>query len=643
MSLTVTMDIMSNSKMADMDMLCGRWILKQRDGLLGGPAPGTTFPPFSHNLPYYKEALSLSKSFSQDMRPECKCLSEPDLSHLDHPDSLESCNNHDEDYLFEFDIGSPASEVGSEESDSEMDREAVINVIEELDQRRFSVSSDSSSCSHRKDPRKESGISADGFSEIFGSISSGLGSERRSSQGEGLEEDGILEGLSVDPSLWKESCALYLGSNTTRAIETTSPLSLSPILSPDSCLEEESVLGYQDLCIECATEQSFQTPVNRGQPVQDSDHDDILEHKNRNAANLIVAQKPFESSIEDTKIIIEAGIDESKVTIDSETEVLAKLSIKETGTEAAIINQESEKIEINPTLHVTTEKLNALFKQLEADKFYPNQEDDDDINSPAPLELKDSVSDRPKLRKCSSLKTHRTPPGTPGSKKYVRFADILGLDLSEVKLFSDEIPRIPKTAFEDLDVNMSDFDVGSPMNKQLSQAPPSPPPTTSTSLVPMFGQPGSQPSFFRTVVDRKVCLENAYMNGPSTIFGVVRVLNISFHKSVTVRWTVNDWNTVTDTMCEYIQGSSTGNMDKFSFELCVGNLPVGSRLQFCLKFDCEGEYWDSNGGDNYVFQVFLNSSSSSRSIPSSKNFSLNSFQLSQSPSQHGSDPWMRYM
>jgi hypothetical protein len=34
-----------------------------------------------------------------------------------------------------------------------------------------------------------------------------------------------------------------------------------------------------------------------------------------------------------------------------------------------------------------------------------------------------------------------------------------------------------------------------------------------------------------------------------------------------------------------------------------GSLPVGSRLQFCIKYHCGGEHWDNNGGDNYVFQV----------------------------------------
>jgi len=57
-----------------------------------------------------------------------------------------------------------------------------------------------------------------------------------------------------------------------------------------------------------------------------------------------------------------------------------------------------------------------------------------------------------RIRRCSSLKTGKTPPGTPGRKKIVRFADVLGLDLADVKTFLDEIPTIPKSAFEDLEI-----------------------------------------------------------------------------------------------------------------------------------------------------------------------------------------------
>jgi len=418
-----------------------------------------------------------------------------------------------------------------------------------------------------------------------------------------------------------------LGSNATRTPEgSTTPILAasphvdSPIVSPDSALDEDSILDDQNLCIECASELSFQTPDE--EILIDVETDDIPD----------ITINWVEDDVEG---------EPSNIEVNKHTREPIEPSIVETKAQVSTLTPEPEKIEINSGLHVATDKLNTLFRQLEVDKLYPHQEEDDLVLSPTPIQRRDSVQDRPRLRKCSSLKTSRTPPVTPGGRKIVRFADILGLDLSEVKIFSDEIPRIPKAAFEDLDVNISDYEVGSPITKQ-SILPIPPPSVTTTSLIPMFNQPSGDPHFFETVMVRKVCLENAFMDGPSAIFGIVRVLNISFRKSVTVKWTVNDWHTVTETMCEYVQGSSMGNTDKFSFRLGTEKLPVGSRLQFCLRFDCGGEeHWDSNAGNNYVFQVFLNSNS--RSVSMTKQNYKSSFQLYQSPAQHGADPWLRFM
>merc|ERR1719318_1125937 len=577
--------------------------------------------------------MSLSMSTSLDLRPKCKCSSEPDLSHLDQSESLQEsdCNNHDEDYLFEFDIGSPASDEGSDDLESDLDSGTVINVIKEEVERRFSISSDSSSsCTHRK----KIGGSTDGFSSIFGSISSGLGSDKRCSQ-----YDGRLEGLSVAPSTWRENCALYLGSNgvtdqegSANPILAASPQVDSPLVSPDSCMDEENILDDQNLCIECASAHSFQTQEESTSLVET---DDFLE-------NTETREDPDTDSDSDTRKI-------------EQIQTIIEPSIAELETDVASPTPEPEKVEINSGLHVSTDKLNTLLRQLEVDKLYPNQEEDDILLSPRPIQCHDPVQERPKPRKCSSLKTSRTPPVTPGGRKIVRFADILGLDLSQVKIFSEEIPRIPKAAFEDLDVNMSDYEVGSPISKQPFLPHPTPPVTT-TSLVPMFNQPGGESHFFQTLMNKKFCLENAFMDGPSAIFGVVRVFNISFHKSVTVKWTVNDWSTVTETRCQYMKGSSKGNTDKFSFKLVMASLPVGSRVQFCLKYDCEGEHWDSNGGSNYVFQVFLNSGHQNVHIAKPQPMSkLNPMtrphqarpshmtNTSSSPPQAAEDPWLRFM
>ena len=42
---------------------------------------------------------------------------------------------------------------------------------------------------------------------------------------------------------------------------------------------------------------------------------------------------------------------------------------------------------------------------------------------------------------------------------FSRFADVLGLDLDEVKTFLDEIPKVPKSAYNDLkDAELSDLE-----------------------------------------------------------------------------------------------------------------------------------------------------------------------------------------
>ena len=59
------------------------------------------------------------------------------------------------------------------------------------------------------------------------------------------------------------------------------------------------------------------------------------------------------------------------------------------------------------------------------------------------------------IKRSTSLKTNKTPPGTPSRKKVVRFADALGLDLESVRhiLNLEAPPKIPSTALRDLKVN----------------------------------------------------------------------------------------------------------------------------------------------------------------------------------------------
>ena len=267
-----------------------------------------------------------------------------------------------------------------------------------------------------------------------------------------------------------------------------------------------------------------------------------------------------------------------------------------------------------------------------------------------------------------------------------RFADVFGLDLADVKMFQDEVPKVPKSAYDDLEGIDADF-----FNKPSASAgatkssrAPSLAATlssSSSSLVPMFNQPGSFGNFYDLIRSKKVCLENAYMADRSTVRGTVRVQNLCMNKKVSVRYTTNNWMRTADLEAEYVPTTSSGGgggdgfSDQFSFKLSTAPLAVGQKIQFCLRYeplDHGGDFWDNNDGKNYVFQclsiskqpVSLSSSPSqpihvrrpSYSISNSSNttYSSNSSSgggggygggggMSHSPSVFSEDPWLRYL
>ncbi|XP_063828239.1 glycogen-binding subunit 76A isoform X1 [Ostrinia nubilalis] len=214
------------------------------------------------------------------------------------------------------------------------------------------------------------------------------------------------------------------------------------------------------------------------------------------------------------------------------------------------------------------------------------------LNVEVKEEHDDSEDDRPqRVRRCSSLKTGKTPPGTPGRKKIVRFADVLGLDLADVKTFMDEIPVIPKSAYDDL------------TGCDVQSSPPvrTPPRLGALTLVPLFQLP-------RDVTEKlentNVCLESARVcDGVHvTVCGSVRVRNLDFHKTVHIRYTMNRWKTYTDLQATYVQGSCDGYSDRFQFVLYAPSISSGQRLELAVRFQCKGQQiWDNNSGANYCF------------------------------------------
>lgn len=253
----------------------------------------------------------------------------------------------------------------------------------------------------------------------------------------------------------------------------------------------------------------------------------------------------------------------------------------------------------NNTEQEVTPEVNREEENLTSDKLKHTAIVEDDS------ELDDRT---PRVRRCSSLKTGKTPPGTPGRKKIVRFADVLGLDLADVRTFLDEIPKIPNSAYDDLkdaDLSESTSDISLNSSSADSKYPFSITAKPEKLLVPLFQQPAGMGNFLERVREQQVCLENALVADPValSVSGTVRVRNLDFNKSVHIRYSLDSWKTFADLQAVYVPNSCDGFSDTFSFLLYVNKLAVGQRLEFAVRFQCKGcQYWDSNSGTNYSFQ-----------------------------------------
>ncbi|XP_067857887.1 protein phosphatase 1 regulatory subunit 3G [Heptranchias perlo] len=181
-----------------------------------------------------------------------------------------------------------------------------------------------------------------------------------------------------------------------------------------------------------------------------------------------------------------------------------------------------------------------------------------------------------------------------GLRKKVKFADSLGLNLASVKQFraSDE-PCIPSKVFLRLKSLPAIVDDLNEKFKALG----------IHCLRPAFSMPGEASDFLQRAERERVCLENVTVTH-FDVHGLIRVLNVSYAKEVTVRYTFNNWLSCMDTPAEYVEGSSRSGTDQFSFALSIPPfLDQGSFVHFaiCYRADNE-EYWDNNFDKNYALQ-----------------------------------------
>uniref|UniRef100_A0A8C6ZVV2 Protein phosphatase 1 regulatory subunit 3A n=1 Tax=Nothoprocta perdicaria TaxID=30464 RepID=A0A8C6ZVV2_NOTPE len=217
-------------------------------------------------------------------------------------------------------------------------------------------------------------------------------------------------------------------------------------------------------------------------------------------------------------------------------------------------------------------------KLLEIPTLNDFSSEDEDVKST----LKPRFSPLPRRRSsASSEEEEADPPGTIARK--VSFADAFGFDLVSVKEFDTwEVPVISQNDYKEDDVF----------------------PEEEFFLSQLFTLPASQEELLQKVREQKVLLESiVFQPGVTCMNGIIRVLNISFEKTVYVRMTLDDWRSYYDILAEFMPNSCGNETDQFCFKISL--VPPyqkdGAKVEFCIRYETSaGIFWANNDDKNYT-------------------------------------------
>ncbi|XP_035016216.1 protein phosphatase 1 regulatory subunit 3A isoform X1 [Hippoglossus stenolepis] len=223
------------------------------------------------------------------------------------------------------------------------------------------------------------------------------------------------------------------------------------------------------------------------------------------------------------------------------------------------------------------------------------EEDDDDPEgvrfiprcSPVPRKRGASIHDETAEYMCIHL-------ALSAAAKKVWFADTTGGDLVDVKEF---------VAFD------SDDEVDSARWEEEEAKYRKPWREPTYRVQPEFTAPAGG-ALLQAVRSGKVEVEQVtpVEDDPLAFCGLIRVLNVSFHKAVYIRSTMDNWVTYFDHPAEYVQDSNEGDTDRFSFKLSFAPPYVthGSRIEFVVRYEtADGDFWANNSSMNYVLTLLL--------------------------------------
>ena len=102
-------------------------------------------------------------------------------------------------------------------------------------------------------------------------------------------------------------------------------------------------------------------------------------------------------------------------------------------------------------------------------------------------------------------------------------------------------------------------------------------------------------------------VETVYLSSDrKSLIGRVAVRNLSFEKSVRVRYTMDSWRTTSESAAEHTNDvrkkHRDDGFDRFLFDIKIDDFSgvTDKTMFFCVRYNVAGqEYWDSNGGQNF--------------------------------------------
>lgn len=224
-------------------------------------------------------------------------------------------------------------------------------------------------------------------------------------------------------------------------------------------------------------------------------------------------------------------------------------------------------------------------------------EDEDDLEfKPSLIRKKSGELVRPALRGSSS--TRKRPSSMPGTPTYSKAVHFQESSLEHVRHFL-QVDRPIAVSAGSSPVESHDEESEFPFG---NEAP--------SSITPPYEWEIRLTNFPRDTIERQtwpVRTEKVYLSADTrTLMGNVAVRNLSFHKVVIARFTLDYWKTTSEVVAEYnndVRKRQTADgCDRFTFNIKLEDLAnlENRTMFFCVRYNVGGqEYWDNNSSTNY--------------------------------------------